>query len=360
MNPPQGSRIVVGMSGGVDSSVAAALLKDQGFDVIGVMLRLWSDSETDNRCCAPDAQLEARRIAAQLDISFYVMDAQKAFYQEVVQPFIDGYAGGTTPNPCLNCNRHIRWEFLRSRARALGAEYIATGHYARIGISEDGSFQLLKNPDPDKDQSYFLHVLSQEDLSSTVFPLAEFSKPEVRQLARQYQLTVAERPDSQDLCFVGQENYRDFLRKIDPTLLQPGPILDQDGKVLGEHQGLTAYTIGQRKGLGIAGPEPYYVIEKDITSNTLIIGFKAELGRTGFSVKDINWISGKAPTDPLTADIRIRYKSRAIPGVIRPSKNNKAQIELSEPLPDITPGQAAVFYKDLVCLGGGIIKKEAL
>lgn len=358
MNPPAGSRIVVGLSGGVDSSVAAALLKDQGYDVIGVMLRLWSDSETDNRCCAPDAQLEARRIAAQLDIPFYVIDAQDAFYRAVVTPFIDGYANGTTPNPCLNCNRQIRWHFLGSRARALGADYIATGHYARINLTESGSFQLLKNPDPVKDQSYFLHVLNQDDLSRTVFPLADYSKTEVRQLAREYGLTVAERPDSQDLCFVGQESYQDFLRKIDPTLLKPGPILNQDGQVLGEHQGLTAYTIGQRKGLGIAGPEPYYVIEKDLAANSLIIGFKNELGRTDFSVKDINWISGKAPTDPMSANIRIRYKSKAMPGVIRPLENNYAQIELSEPLPDITPGQAAVFYQDQVCLGGGIIQRE--
>jgi len=350
----------VGMSGGVDSSVAAALLKDQGYDVIGVMLRLWSDSETDNRCCAPDAQLEARRIAAHLDIPFYVIDAQEAFYQAVVQPFINGYAGGTTPNPCLNCNRQIRWHFLRSRATALGAEYIATGHYARIEVTKNGSYQLLKNPDPVKDQSYFLHVLTQNDLSRTVFPLAEFAKPEVRQLAREYGLAVAERPDSQDLCFVGQENYRDFLRKVDPNLLKPGPILDMNGSVLGEHLGLAGYTIGQRKGVGIAGPEPYYVINKDLEANALIIGFKNELGRTDFHTKDINWISGEAPSDPLNADIRIRYKSKAVPGVIRPVDDTLARIELNESLPDITPGQAAVFYQDLVCLGGGIIQREAL
>ena len=360
MNPAAGSRIVVGMSGGVDSSVAAALLKDQGYDVIGVMLRLWSDSETENRCCAPDAQLEARRITAQLDIPFYVIDAQEAFYQAVVQPFIDGYAGGNTPNPCLNCNRQIRWQFLRSRAKALGAEYIATGHYARIEDSEDEGFLLLKNPDPDKDQSYFLHVLTQEDLSQTIFPLAEFSKPEVRQLAREYELTVAERPDSQDLCFVGHGNYRDFLRKIDPSILKPGPILDLDGSVLGEHQGLADYTIGQRKGLGIAGPEPYYVVEKDLGKNALIIGFKNKLGRIGFYVEDINWISGKSPSEPISADIRIRYKSKAVPGKIMPHENNLAQIDLTESLPDITPGQAAVFYQGQICLGGGIIRREAL
>ncbi|TFG48153.1 MAG: tRNA 2-thiouridine(34) synthase MnmA, partial [Anaerolineales bacterium] len=183
MSPSLGTRIVVGMSGGVDSSVAAALLKDQGYEVIGIMLRLWSDPGTQNRCCAPDAQLEARGIAGQLEIPFYVMDAQDAFYQAVVEPFIDGYANGITPNPCLMCNRLIRWRFLLSRAKALGAEFIATGHYAKIRQLSPGKYQLLKNSDPAKDQSYFLHILSQDDLSRTIFPLADLSKPEVRQLA---------------------------------------------------------------------------------------------------------------------------------------------------------------------------------
>lgn len=358
MKPPAGSRIVVGMSGGVDSSVAAALLKDQGYDVLGVMLRLWSDNDTENRCCAPDAQMEARRNAAYLDIPFYVIDAQNAFYQAVVQPFIDEYAVGTTPNPCLKCNRQIRWKFLRSRAKALGAGFIATGHYARIEVSENGKRVLMKNPDPDKDQSYFLHVLTQEDLSQTVFPLAELSKPEVRQLAREYGLSVAERPDSQDLCFVGQENYRDFLKKVDPSSIKPGPIQDTDGRHLGEHQGLSDYTIGQRKGLGISGPEPYYVIEKNLAENTLIIGPREELGRLNFQVKNINWISGERPANPFNADIRIRSKSKAVPGKIMPLERDQARIELAVSLPDITPGQAAVFYEEQICLGGGIIQRE--
>ena len=360
MKPGAGSKIVLGMSGGVDSSVAAALLKDQGYDVIGVMLRLWSDSETENRCCAPDAQLEARRVASQLDIPFYVVDAQEAFYQAVVQPFIDSYAAGNTPNPCLNCNRQIRWQFLRSRAKALGAEYISTGHYARIEASEDGGYRLLKNPDLDKDQSYFLHVLTQEDLSRTIFPLADLSKPEVRQLAREFGLAVAERPDSQDLCFIGHGNYRDFLRNVNPSSIKPGPILDLEGSVLGKHQGLADYTIGQRKGLGIAGAEPYYVIEKDLENNALIIGFKNKLGRIGFYAAGINWINGESPSKSINADIRIRYKSKAVPGKITPLDNNLAQIDLTDSLPDITPGQAAVFYQGQICLGGGIIQREAL
>jgi len=356
--PPRGSRIVVGMSGGVDSSVAAALLTDQGYDVIGLMLRLWSEKEGENRCCAPDAQMEARRIAAQLEIPFYVIDARDAFFEVVVQPFIDGYGSGTTPNPCLNCNRHIRWQFLLSRAKALGAGVIATGHYARIRKGDDGKYQLLKNLDPEKDQSYFLHVLTQEDLKRTLFPLSEYTKPEVRDLARQLDLSVADRPDSQDLCFVGQDSYRDFLRKIDPSLVKPGPILDLKGKRLGEHSGLADYTIGQRKGLGIAGPEPYYVIDKDSITNSLIIGSKSELGRDTFDVDGINWIEGESPTGPIDADIKIRYKSRTVPGKISPHSGDQAKIELREPLPDITPGQAAVFYQGQICLGGGTIRKE--
>jgi len=190
--------------------------------------------------------------------------------------------------------------------------------------------------------------------------LADLSKPEVRQLARDFGLAVAERPDSQDLCFVGHDNYRDFLRKADPSLLIPGPILDPDGIVLGEHQGLADYTIGQRKGLGIAGPEPYYVIEKDLVNNALVIGFKNKLGRKSFNVERVNWISGERPTDPILADIRIRYKSKAVPGQITPYGNNLAQIDMTESLPDITPGQAAVFYQDQVCLGGGIIRRNDL
>lgn len=360
MNSATPGRIVVGLSGGVDSSVAAALLKKAGWQVIGVMLRLWSDAEGDNRCCAPEAVIEARNIAGLLEIPFYVVDAKDAFYQAVVEPFIDGYARGITPNPCLRCNRSIRWSFLRSRAKALGAEKIATGHYARTRQLPDGTVQLLKNPDPDKDQSYFLHTLTQDDLQNTVFPLAELSKTEVRQLAQDLSLPVADRPDSQDLCFVSQGSYRDFLRRKSPGTIQEGPILDQDGKTLGQHTGLADYTIGQRKGLRIAGPEPYYVIEKDLGRNALVVGFKSSLGRQEFFTHSVNWISGIPSTAPFSAEIRIRYKSRSVPGTVEPLGEDRARIILEKPLPDITPGQAGVFYQDLVCLGGGTISLEEI
>jgi tRNA-specific 2-thiouridylase len=358
MNISSGSKVVVGMSGGVDSSVAAALLKNQGYDVIGVMLRLWSENEVENRCCAPDAQIEARRIAAQLEIPFYVVDAQNVFYQEVVQPFIAGYGAGITPNPCLNCNRHIRWEFLLSKAKALGADLIATGHYAQIKVDTRGKYQLHKNPDTDKDQTYFLHVLTQDQLSQTKFPLAEYTKDQVRRLARDMKLSAAERPDSQDLCFVGSSDYRTFLSKQNPSLFRPGKIISQSGKILGEHTGLANYTIGQRKGLRVAGPEPYYVINKDLVENQLVIGVKSELGRKNFAVNRTNWISGEAPEKEITANIKIRYRAKAVPGRITPLSHENVSISLNSALPDITPGQAAVFYDGDICLGGGIIQEE--
>jgi len=350
--------VVVGMSGGVDSSLSAALLKDQGYDVIGMMLRLWSDTGTHNRCCAPDAQQEARYVAGLLDIPFYVIDAQDQFYQAVVLPFLDGYAQGITPNPCLNCNRFVRWDFLLERAKVLGADYLATGHYARIQNTSTGPYQLLKSRDEDKDQTYFLHVLTQKKLSQTIFPLADLTKKQVRKLAEEYALPVADRPDSQDLCFVGQGDYRDFLRKSNPSSLKPGPIIDQDGKSLGEHPGLADFTIGQRKRLGISNPEPLYVLRKDLKNNTLIVGSREYLGKSEFNVDNVNWISGKAPVDPISANVKIRYKSEEVPSTITMTNSAAVQIQLDSPLPDITPGQAAVFYQNDICLGGGIIRSD--
>jgi tRNA-uridine 2-sulfurtransferase len=361
MIPAPGDRIVVGMSGGVDSSLAAALLKDQGYQVIGVMLRLWSDPGTLNRCCAPDAVLEARQVAGQLEIPFYVIDAKEAFYQSVVVPFISAYQEGETPNPCLRCNSLIRWNFLLTRARALGAEFIATGHYARLRRLPSGEVQLLKSQDRRKDQSYFLHVLTQDDLQRTVFPLADLSKTQVRQLAADKNLSAAERPDSQDLCFVGQGgDYREFLRRTDPGTLISGPIKNFEGEGLGEHNGLANYTIGQRKGLGVSGQEPYYVARKDPANNVLIVGYKDQLGSSRFTTHQVNWISGNAPNKPFRAQIKTRYQSTAVPGTVTPQEDLSTRVQLDEKIPDITPGQAAVFYQNEVCLGGGIIRSEGL
>ena len=258
-------RVVVAMSGGVDSSVAAAVLVQQGYEVIGIMMRLWSEpgQEAHNRCCTPDAMAGARRVAAMLDIPFYALDAQQIFHQQVVNYFVDGYGQALTPNPCLTCNRQIRWGFLLEHARSLGAEAMATGHYARTRQTQDGAYELLRAVDASKDQSYILHILDQEQLSRARFPLGYYTKSEVRQIAHDLDLPVAERPDSQDLCFISGGDYRDFLRRHAPEIQSPGAILTRQGERLGQHEGLANYTIGQRKGLGIAAPYPLYVLEKD-------------------------------------------------------------------------------------------------
>lgn len=345
------------MSGGVDSSVAAALLKQQGFDVIGMMMRLWSEpgSEAHNRCCTPDDMALARRIAAQIDIPFYAIDAQDVFRDTVVNYFISGYTQGITPNPCLICNQRIRWEFLLNRALALGADYLATGHYAQVRATENGNFELLRGIDSTKDQSYVLHVLKQEQLAHAMFPLGAYTKSQVREMAQNFNLPVAERSDSQDLCFLGSGDYRDFLRRNAPEVANPGPIRTRKGDQLGEHQGLAFYTIGQRKGLGIAAQTPLYVLDKNGENNTLVVGPKEQLGRDELSTGAINWISGQAPKEPLRATVKIRYKSHEVEGIIIPQENGSSQINFSENLRDITPGQAAVFYDGEVCLGGGII-----
>ena len=351
-------RVVVAMSGGVDSSVAAALLVHQGYEVIGMMMRLWSEpgSEVANRCCTPDSMALARRVSARLGIPFYAVDAQQVFHDTVVKFFVDGYAQGNTPNPCLVCNRHIRWEYLLNRALSLGAHFMATGHYARLQPDEHNRTKVLKALDRGKDQSYVLHVLNQAQLSHALFPLGDLTKPQVRQLAREFDLPVAERADSQDLCFLGNGDYRNFLLRHAPQVEQPGQILTRDGQLLGEHQGLAFYTIGQRKGLGVASPTPLYVIEKDVRRNALIVGRKEELGQQELAVSGVNWIAGESPTGVFRAEVKIRYTAQEVWATITPLEGQQAHVRFDQPLRDITPGQAAVFYVDQVCLGGGIIQ----
>jgi len=356
--PGSPKKVVVAMSGGVDSSVAAALLVEQGYQAIGLMLRLWSEDGRagDNRCCTPDSMALARRVAAQLNIPFYALDAQELFRDQVVEYFIQGHANGLTPNPCLACNRLVRWGFLLKRAMAFEAQYMATGHYARIIPGEQGKLKLLKGLDPQKDQSYVLHFLNQADLSKTLFPLGEYRKPEVREMAKRLGLPVAEKPDSQDLCFTGGGDYRAFLLRHAPQTIQPGPIY-MDGKQVGEHHGLVNYTIGQRKGLGIASPDPLYVIAKDMQQNALLVGKADQLGRERLSADRIHWITGEPPESPFRAQIKIRYKAKPAWAQIYPDGTERAQVHLEQPARDITPGQAVVFYHDEECLGGGIIQE---
>jgi tRNA-specific 2-thiouridylase len=356
---PKDTRVVVAMSGGVDSSVAAALMVEQGYDVIGMMMRLWSEpaigsSAPVNRCCTPDQMADARRIADSLGIPFYVVDVKDYFRQTIVQFFIDEHASGRTPNPCIECNRKIRFDYLLNRARALDADYLATGHYARIRETETG-FQLLKGLDPRKDQSYVLHVMGQAELAQVKFPIGEHEKIDVRQMATDLGLPVAQKSDSQDLCFLGDGDYRRFLQQHAPEVSSAGPILTRTGEKLGDHDGLPFYTIGQRKGLGFSAPQPMFVIDKDISQNALIVGTKDEVGRSVLQVRKLNWVAGVAPEMPASTQVKIRYKAKEMPAMLTSATDGLVNVEFDTPLPGITPGQGAVFYDGDICLGGGLI-----
>jgi len=354
------SSVVVAMSGGVDSSVAAALLVEQGYNVTGVMLRLWSEpgSQDSNRCCTPDAMAGARRVAAKLGIPFYALNSQDLFRKTVVQAFLDGYQAGNTPNPCIVCNQQIRWGFMLEKARELGANFMATGHYAQVRKNEAGSVELLKGVDPGKDQSYVMSVLSQEQLQQTLFPVGRIPKSEVREHARRFGLNVAERADSQDLCFLAGQDYRTFLSKYVPGVTNPGRIVDTDGREVGEHQGLAFYTIGQRKGLGIAAPKPLYVIEKNVEANVLVIGEEEKLGRDGLQANQMNWISGHAPQEPFSAEAKIRYRALLVPVTVYPVGHDQIKVRFNQPARDITVGQRIVLYNGDVVLGGGTIQSS--
>jgi tRNA-specific 2-thiouridylase len=349
-------RIAVAMSGGVDSSVAAALLVDQGYDVFGLMMRLWSaDPNGANRCCSPQDMSNAREVADQMNMPFHVVDYENVFKTHVVDTFIDGYAKGITPNPCLECNRSIRWGFLMDHALQMDASHLATGHYAQI-VRRSGRYHLMRASDRFKDQSYVLHMLDQASLSRTLFPLGIHTKEKVREMARRFNLPVADRPESQDLCFVTDADYRDFLRSQHIELPPPGEIVDRQGKILGRHEGLSGFTIGQRKGLHISFPEPLYVLAKDIAQNRLIVGSRQDLERSEFTVHRLSWISGRAPSRRKKVLVRVRYHAQEVPASVQPLTQTSARVILDLPLTDITPGQAAVFYLDDECLGGGIIQ----
>ncbi|HTP00022.1 MAG TPA: tRNA 2-thiouridine(34) synthase MnmA [Anaerolineales bacterium] len=354
------SKVVVAMSGGVDSSVAAALLKSQGHDIIGMMLRLWSEDgrEDTNRCCTPEAVSLARRVAAKLDIPFYVIDAKQVFRDTVVTYFLDGYARGETPNPCLVCNRQIRWTFLLEHALAFGADAMATGHYARLEKQAGGTIRLRRAIDAAKDQSYVLHVLDQQKLARAMFPVGEYSKPEVRRMAESFGLPTAQRHDSQDLCFLAGDDYRNFIQRHAPDILTPGPIRNTEGAVLGEHSGLANYTIGQRKGIVIASGEPLYVLGKDSTANTLLVGRREQLGSQELLADEMNWI-GDPPESPFRAAVKIRYTAKEAPAVVELLEvGRRARIRFDAPQRDITAGQAAVFYDGDIVLGGGVIRSQ--
>ena len=351
---PSGERVFVAMSGGVDSSVAAALLVEQGCDVTGVMLHLWAEEE--NRCCAPQAVEDARSVARQLGIGFSLVDYEAEFKACVVDYFVAEYGRGRTPNPCLVCNREIRFGRLLRHVQALGAGRMATGHYARIE-KVNGAFRLRKGADPQKDQSYVLYMLGQEELQSLTFPVGAYTKSQVREMARRRGLPVADRDESMEICFVTDDDYRRFLQEHDPQSMRPGPIYDLSGQEIGQHKGLPGYTVGQRRGLGIAAPEALYVLRLDVARNALIVGTAGELGQQVLLADEVSYTGGEPPDGPVRVEAKIRYKARLADATWMPLEGKRARVTFDEPLRDITPGQAVVAYQGDLVLGGGIISE---
>lgn len=351
-------KVVVAMSGGVDSSVAALLLKNEGYEVIGVTMQIWPQPEEKERaCCSLDAINDAQRVAWKLDIPHYVMNFRQEFEEKVINDFCDEYLQGRTPNPCIACNRWIKFDSLLNKAKALGAEYIATGHYCRREYSRELKRWLLKTGlDDKKDQSYALYHLTQYQLKHTLFPLGGFRKEEIRDLARREALPVAEKAESQEICFV-DSTHGEFLEQYRKLVNTEGDIIDSEGKVLGKHKGIYRYTIGQHKGLGLALGYPVYVTRIDSENNVIEVGHSQELFDCGLIAEDIHFISGEFPAEPLNIQAKIRYNARQEPAKIMPPHNGIIKVFFSKPQRAITPGQAVVFYQGEVLLGGGKIKQ---
>jgi len=343
-------RIVVAMSGGVDSSVSAALLKEAGFDVIGIFMKFWAGDRLNkeyNRCCSKEAEKRARKVASILKIPFYVIDFKKEFKNHVVDYFLVNYKKGITPNPCVVCNKQIKFGLLLKKSKSLGVDFVATGHYVRLK-KQNNELSLIKAKDKEKDQSYFLWKLNQNQLKRILFPVGGYMKSEVRKMAKDFKLPVFDTPESQEVCFIPKTT-NEFLKKYLKT--KPGRIINLKGKVLGEHQGLWFYTIGQRKGIKLSGG-PYYVVDKDKKKNELIVSKnKKDLYKKQIVLKQINWLSKKEPKLPLKVQVKIRYHHKSAKAVIA----KKYILKFDKPQKAITPGQSAVFYEKNKVLGGGII-----
>jgi len=364
------STIAVAMSGGVDSSVVAGMLHRSGNRVVGLTMQLWNQrrlpalapDQPTGRCCSLEDVYDARHVAQHLGIPYYVVNFENAFERQVVKPFIDEYLAGRTPIPCTLCNNFIKFDQFLEMAEGVGAERIATGHYARITWNPDsGRWEMRRSADRAKDQTYFLFGLTQTQLSRTMFPLGGFEKAQVRELARELGIPTAEKPDSQEICFVPNGDYAAFIdayfaeQGIAPSETQ-GELVTADGRVVGEHSGVHHFTVGQRRGLGIAAAEPLYVIATEPATRRVIVGRGDALLRSTMRVKDVNWISIAAPSAPVRAEIKIRNKHAAAPATIQPVDDTSVEVVFDEPQRAITPGQGAVFYSNELVLGGGWIE----
>jgi len=352
-------RIVVAMSGGVDSSVAAALLVEAGHDVVGLSMQLYDQSEGEVRfgsCCTLDDLHDARRVASAMGIPHYILNFEHQFRERVIGNFVREYLSGRTPLPCARCNSELKFLTLLDRAEGLGASAVATGHYARVECdATTGRFALRRGVDLAKDQSYFLFSLDQDQLSRALFPLGTWEKKEVRRYARARGLKVADKRDSQELCFVPTGDYAGFVEREAPDACRPGFIIDADGRVLGRHDGIHQFTVGQRKGLGVASGGPLFVTSIDASRGTVVVGPRSALERTTLTASSFNWISGAPPTCPVPVTAQIRYRHPAAPAVVRAISGDRVKIEFETPQPAITPGQAVVVYDGDAVIGGGWI-----
>lgn len=355
------SRVVVGMSGGVDSSVAAWLLKKQGYDVIGVTMQIWQDEEPDLQeenggCCGLSAVDDARRVAAALEIPYYVMNFKKEFQQNVIDYFTGEYLKGRTPNPCIACNRYVKWEALLERSLSIGAEYIATGHYARVEQLPNGRYTLRRSATLAKDQTYALYNLTQEQLKRTLMPVGVYSKDEIRAMAEEIGLLVADKPDSQDICFVPDGDYASFIKETSGQDIPEGNFVTPDGKVLGRHKGIIHYTVGQRKGLGLALGYPAFVLEIRPGTNEVVIGtYEESLTRT-LRARQLNFMTVEDLTEPVRVFAKIRYNHKGAWCTVEKTGKDEILCTFDEPIRAVTPGQAVVLYDGEYVMGGGTIQ----
>ena len=352
-------RVAVAMSGGVDSSVAAALLKRQGHEVVGVTMRFLDQDPAEagggRGCCGMLAVRDAARVAATLGFPHYPLDFRQDFERDIIEDFCSEYARGRTPNPCIRCNEKVKFRVLLGRLQELGAERLATGHYARVTQDGNGSWQLRKGVDERKDQSYFLYTLTQDQMARVLMPVGELTKAEVRNLARSIGLPVADKAESQEICFIPDNDYPGFLRRRRPEMFRPGPVLDSSGNEIGRHDGIAGYTVGQRRGFGIALGERRYVVSIDAERNTVVLGAEEECRSGQGIVEDINWVSGSPPEARFDAVVKIRYQHPGARARVEPLEGRRARVTFDEPQWAITPGQAMVFYNGDVVLGGGTI-----
>ena len=358
-----GKTVVVAMSGGVDSAVTALMMRERGYRVIGMNLRLFSPDDPEHRvnpCCGIAAMDDARATCATIGVPFYAIDMEAEFGEAVVRRFVDEYAAGRTPNPCLECNRHVKFRHLVHRAKLLGADCLATGHYARVELGEAATgapHRLYRAVDPRKDQSYVLHTMNQEQLGYVRFPLGNLTKPEVRDLARAFGLPVAEKAESQEICFVGKGSYADFVAKRRPDVTRPGEIVNTAGETVGEHQGLVRHTVGQRRGLGIAAGKPLYVLGLDQAANRLMVGSRADASARSVTAEAVSLTDGSWPREPFPIEAVVRYRGQPVPATVAldPAGDATATIDFDGDGPIASPGQAVVFYRGDEVLGGGTI-----